>query len=100
MALMGHCAFNSKKIYFVLITLFIEYRKELAKITAKSLEKLRQLSKTHVSDFKLECAKMFLMNFCQQSSNFKRKFRSVLECPGRVTKINPSLSLRALKTKG
>ena len=36
MALMGHGTLNSKKIYFVLVTWLIEYRKELAKVTAKN----------------------------------------------------------------
>ena len=44
----------------------------LAKVTAKSLKKPpRQSSMTDVSDFKLECAKMFLMKFCQHGSNFR-----------------------------
>ena len=36
---MDHGAFNSNKIYFVLITKLIKYRKKLTKITAKSLKK-------------------------------------------------------------
>ena len=35
---MGHGTFNSNKIYFVLIASLIEYRKELARITAKCYE--------------------------------------------------------------
>ena len=38
--------------------------KKLAKIAAKSLKKTRQSSKTDISDFKLECGKMFLIKFC------------------------------------
>ena len=36
---MGHGTFNSNKVYFVLITYVIEYRRELAKIAAKSQKK-------------------------------------------------------------
>ena len=42
----------------------IEYRKESAKIKAKSKKETRQLSKADISDFKLECAKTFVMKFC------------------------------------
>ena len=33
-------------------------------MTAKSLKQTRHSSKTDISGFKLECAKMFLMKFC------------------------------------
>ena len=36
--------------------------KKVRKITAK-IEKTRQSSKEDISDFKLECAKVFLMKF-------------------------------------
>ena len=58
---MGHGTFNSNKIYF----LFIPYLTE--KKRAKRHEKVkiaRQSSKTGISDFELEYAKMFPMKFC------------------------------------
>ena len=72
---MGHGIFNSNKIYIyiyiyifvVLITKLIEYTKELAKITVKKQKKkkrIRQLPKKDILDFKLECVRRFLMNFC------------------------------------
>ena len=60
-ALKGHGIFNSNQIYLVLITLSIQ--KRVSKNNSKKLKKTRQLAKTDISDFKLECAKMFLMNF-------------------------------------
>ena len=71
MALMVHGRFNSNKIYFALITSLIEYSKKLPKITTKSKKKTRQSSKTDVSDFKHECAEMFLIKFCHHGSSFK-----------------------------
>ena len=62
MTLISYDTFNSVKTYFILITLLIEYRKELAKVTAK-VKETRQFSKTNISDSKLECSKMFLMKF-------------------------------------
>ena len=45
---------------------------------------------TDISDFKLECAKMFLMKLSQHDSNFGQNFLAVLEyASGRVTKIPP-----------
>ena len=67
MVLMGHGTFNSNKIYFFLITKLIGCRKGLAKITAKSYHqdnRQGQSSRTDISDFKLECAKTFLIKFC------------------------------------
>ena len=46
------------------MTWLIEYRKELAKITAKSGKKARQSSETNTSDLKLQSAKTILMKFC------------------------------------
>ena len=51
MVLMGHGPFHSNTVYFALITGLIEYRKKLAKITAKSKKKTRQSLKTDVSDW-------------------------------------------------
>ena len=99
MVLMGHGTFHSNTVYFALITGLIEYRKKLAKITAKSKKKTRQSLKTDVSDFKTECTKMFLMKLYQHGSNFRQKFRPVLKCSGRVTEIHLSLPLHSLKTK-
>ena len=42
MALMDRGNLNSNKIYFVLNTWLLEYRKEFAKITAKSKKETRQ----------------------------------------------------------
>ena len=61
MALMCHGTFDYNNIYFVLIIYLIEYRKKLAKITAKCKKQTGPSSKIDVSGFKLECAKMFLM---------------------------------------
>ena len=72
---MVYLNFNFNKMYFILITQLIEYRK-LTKVTAKS-EKWKS-SKTDASDFKLESVKMFLMKF-QRGSNFRQKFQAVLE---------------------
>ena len=47
MVLMGYGTFNSNTVYFALITWVIEYRKKLAKITAKSNKKK---NKTIVKD--------------------------------------------------
>ena len=49
MAVMDLGTFNSNKIYFVLV--IIEYRKEFAKITAKSKKETRQSSKVDIADF-------------------------------------------------
>ena len=38
-------------------------QKKLSKNNNKRLKKTRQSSKTDISDFKLECAKMILMKF-------------------------------------
>ena len=73
----GHGTFNSNKKRIILITQLIEYRSKLAKRTAKRKKKSRQLSKTDVSDCKLECAKIFIMKFCE--NGFRQKFQSVLE---------------------
>ena len=35
--------------------------------------------KTDISDFKLECGKMLIMKFCYHDSNFRGKFKGVLE---------------------
>ena len=44
------------------------------KVTKKPPKKTRQSSKTVISDFKLEYAKMFLMKFCWDDSIFRWKF--------------------------
>ena len=54
-------------------------QKKVSKNNRKKLKKTRQLSKADISDFKLECAKMFLMNFCYHCLNFIRKFKTVLK---------------------
>ena len=77
MALMGHGTFNSNKICFVLMQIFITYlililfqiQEVLRKNNSKKLKKekrkkLMQSSNTDILDFKPECAKMFLMWFC------------------------------------
>ena len=97
---MGHGPFNSKEIYFLLITSLIECTKELAKTAAKIYKKTRQSSKTGIPDFKLECAKTFLMKFCWHGSNFRRKFQAVLEYGFRESDQNTPLHpLRYLKMK-
>ena len=45
MVLMGHGPFHSNTVYFALITGLIEYRKKLAKITAKSKKKNKTIVK-------------------------------------------------------
>ena len=45
MVLMGHGTFHSNTVYFALITGLIEYRKKLAKITAKSKKKNKTIVK-------------------------------------------------------
>ena len=59
-----------------LLTVLIEYRKELAKITKKNKKnkkKLKKLlSKIDVLDFNLDCTKLFLMKFCQHGSNLRQ----------------------------
>ena len=37
-------------------------------------KKTRPLSKADILYLKLECAKMFLMKFCEHGSNFKQNF--------------------------
>ena len=47
---------------------------------------------TDISDFKLECAKMFLMKLSQHDSNFGQNFLAVLEYAFRQSDKNtPSL---------
>ena len=48
---------------------------------------------------KIECTKMFLMEFCQHGSNLRQKFQTALDCSGRVTKMYVLLSLHSLKAK-
>ena len=59
MAIVGHRTFNSKKIYFVLITQLIECRKKVSKNNSKKFKKVWQSSKTDISD-----AETFLMKSC------------------------------------
>ena len=61
--------------YFVLITELIKYRKKVSENNNKKLKKKQD----NLSDFKLESAKMLLIEFFQHGSNFRRKFRLVLE---------------------
>ena len=67
--------------------------KKVSKNNSKKLKKTRKSSKTGISDFKLECAKMFLMEFLsiiQIIGENSKPFWSMLS--GRVTKIHPSLT--------
>ena len=90
--------FNSNKIYFVLLTWLIEYRKQLGKITTRS--KKRKSSKTDVSDLILEYVKMFLMKF-QNGSNFREKFQAALKHEFRKSNKNSHVTpLCYVKTKG
>ena len=62
---MVHGTFDSNKMYFILIPLLIEYGRELAKITAKSKKKkIIDKDRYFISNFKIECAKTFLIKFC------------------------------------
>ena len=82
--------------YFVLITELIKYRKKVSENNNKKLKKKQD----NLSDFKLESAKMLLIEFFQHSSNFRRKFRLVLEYVTRESDKNtPAPSLLSLKTK-
>ena len=54
-------------------------QKKVSKNNRKKLKKTRQLSKADISDFKLECTKMFLMKCCYHGLNFIRKFQTVLK---------------------
>ena len=73
---MGHGTFNSNKIYFLFIPYLTE--KKIAKRHQK-VKIARQSSKTGISDFELEYAKMFPMKFCYYGSNFRQKFQAILE---------------------
>ena len=46
-------------------------QKKVSKNNSKKLKNPRQSLKTDVSDFKLECVKIFLMKFCQHGLNFR-----------------------------
>ena len=96
------------QVYWVVVHLILfgfnylinRIQKKVNKSNSKKLKKARQSSKTDVSDLKLECAKMFLMNFCQHGSNFGRKIQPILEYVFRGSDKNtPVSSFRSLQTK-
>ena len=52
---------------------------------------------TDISDFKLECAKMFLMKLSQHDSNFGQNFLAVLEYAFRQSDKNTLGSTHCVK---
>ena len=66
MALKDHGTFDSYKIYFVLTTWLLEYKKELWKVTAKSKKKNKTIVKDRYHRYQ--------MKFCYHGSIFSRKF--------------------------
>ena len=63
MALTGHGTLNSKKDIFQFDYLIKKIKKRVSKNNSKKFKK-RHPSKIDILDFKLDCAKMFLMKFC------------------------------------
>ena len=105
MALMGHGTFKcilklSVSNVFCFNYLINRIQKRVSKNYSKKLKKTRQSSKADILDFKLECAKTFLMKFCWHGSNLMRKFQVVLQYVFRESdKKTPLPPLRSLKMK-